>query len=77
MAPTTCTVPENAITQCQLLVAAYIAPVIGGPNNSPAELKQLQADSINDFTHRERQTQIKDLTAQRGFPCRKTRRLFE
>lgn len=40
MAPATCTVPENAITQCQFLVVSYIAPAIGGPNNSPMNVEQ-------------------------------------
>ena len=34
-APTIWIVPENAITQCQLEVAAYIAPLMGGPASSP------------------------------------------
>lgn len=75
MAATTCTVPEKAITQCQLLVALYIAPEIGGPSNSPVNVQRTHTDPIRWFTHRERQKEIKAQTAQQGSPYHRTKRL--
>ena len=76
MAPTTCTVPEKAITQCQLLVASYTAPEIGGPSNSPAAVQRTSVDFVRQLVHLERQKETKVQTTQQGSQCHRTKPLL-